>query len=280
MSFTIMAEYKFTYEIILPFLAFTELPNVRRVNCQMETTLVSGKVWHACAKNALSNFEFCCEHFEQPQLRRFIALVLALIKAVPTEGPQVPFHGKAHVQKLCKTLDSAKQLAASQRLMEGGMANSFIAHVRFPGENMIAALNKEQVKMSFAMPVTFPGALGADYLHIHFAFRGGIFYVAARNDGLHADSIPMHQTTHGQFRSLIAMGLVSVDPNLLMDFRGLSMLLNGPWEPALFGMLSLTKGKPAAAKALAHGVLCVFCVRNSAPKESTCMANFLNLEEK
>ena len=130
-----------------------------------------------------------------------------------------------------------------------------------------------------AAPVTLSGALGEGELHLHFALRGGVLYVAARNDTLQPD---LFEVTHNNQQRLrpqssdITIGFVGVDSNLLMHYRDLSMIINGPWEPAFSGMLHLMKGKSAAAQALARGILCVFWVHNSKQKQSNHIANYLN----
>ena len=205
-----------------------------------------------------------------------MALVFALIKGLPSQGSQLPFQTKAHINKLSKHLGNAQQVVASQRLVDGSTANSFIAPVRFPGENIIATLDPTFLQSVVAAPVTLSGALGEGELHLRFALRGGVLYVAARNDTLQPD---LFEVTHNNQQRLrpqssdITIGFVGVDSNLLMHYRDLSMIINGPWEPAFSGMLHLMKGKSAAAQALARGILCVFWVHNSKQKQSNQIAN-------
>lgn len=278
MPFLSLVDRVLDHKVLLNFLAFTDLPSVRLVNCNMEAVLVDGKIWLACAKTALPGFDFCSEHFELPLRCRFMALVLALMKAVQTEDPQVPIHGKADIEKLCKHLDNARQVAASQRLVEGGIANFFVARMRFPDQN----LNKDFAShMSFATPITLPAALGGRFLRFHFALWCGVLYVAARDDKLEANSIapfyPMQKKLFPRCSDM-TMCLVSVDSSLLMHYRELSISINGPWEPALTGMLTLKQGRPAAAEALTRGVLCVFCIRNTERIKSSRFAQYLNLD--
>ena len=187
---------------------------------------------------------------------------------------------------MCRDLDNARHLAVSQRSTEGGIAKFFLAQLQFPHEGIIAALDKEGDTMLYGTPIVLPGTLGFGGLRPHFAFRCGIMYVACSNDNLQTKSIEFPMTTYqavqdnvGLDANNLMMGLVSADSNLLLQYRGLSMSVNGPGVPALSGMLDFMRGKRAAAEALKRGAICAFCIHNGRPNNSVRVVNCLHLDK-
>jgi len=76
----------------------------------------------------------------------------------------------------------------------------------------------------------------------------------------------------------MSLDMTSVDPQVIMHYRGLSMTVDGPFEEAFPGMMSFAGGAAAASDALVQGVLCVFVARSGEPKATRPMGNYLNLE--
>lgn len=276
-----------TYSPVLGFLLLRDLPQVQVAHPLLRAALEGSAAWWEAACRALPDFEVPEELFEAPSRVEALRLLPPLLGARVAAGLREPLGSLEQARKLSKQLAAAQKTARAHAAKGGTVAQALLARLAFP-ENVEAALVRDlggedaaALPLSFGTPIDCPGTKRP--VAIHLALRNGTLLLGARDDGAASAEVPMGgpdfflQPERPGEESL-TIDVTSASSALLLHYRGVGVLVNGTWESAASGMLTFSKGRKSAARALAEGILCVLAVRDGLPEVSARLAQTLHLD--
>ncbi|CAE8618847.1 unnamed protein product [Polarella glacialis] len=297
-----------TAHCLLGYLGLFDLPHFQATCTDSSLALAGADLWHGCLVREQPKLEIDPKLLE-PECRRAILTAMPGIYRSAVSGP-VEIKSAEEAQRLSKQLEIAERTAASHMAVGGKVAHVVVARPRFSGSMLDTALDKTlpgkksggYKAMCFASPFRCPpvppanpsaaesAEAPATAVSIQFVWRNGSLLIGAweeddassaeeqEDEGDEEDDDSLDEPMP-VFR-LLAMDVLSASPELLLQYRGVGITLNGPLNKAQSGVYNPTRGKEAAIEALSNGLLCVLCLRDRLPKRpcNDFLTNALNFD--
>mmetsp|Transcript_81722 Transcript_81722/g.264806 ORF Transcript_81722/g.264806 Transcript_81722/m.264806 type:complete len:320 (+) Transcript_81722:86-1045(+) len=285
------------------FLSLSDMSHLQALSSQAKVAFEEAATWWERASLALPRFEIGRNLFELPHRKQVLSLLAPLLGGAIDETVTVQLRSMDEVQKLSKLLNNANNVAASHLSRGGSLASVLVGLLRFPKETIRSALEEtgserrgDDAGLCLGCSVPLhkaetglgrPCGLGSSTLRLHFAVQNGSLLISVRDDGKASGDIELPQEVFSIHQDHedepdgsipLTLDIASSSSALTLHHRGVGVFMNGSWQAAASGIFAFTKGKAAAADALAAGVLCVLSVRDGMPGHSTYLAKTLHLD--
>jgi len=214
----------------------------------------------------------------QPAARSFIVrLFRELQQPLVAVDPNAPLHLEepSVVERLIKFLHRANRLEQVSLLVRRNPGQIVVSRMRFPEEFLAAALEPShdpvpEFRAQGEPPLCIGDVLSLranllDELHggaqrsdvalpsglaLHLGWHSGHFHVAASHDFEH-------------FEGVITLDFAACTSAVMLHFREIDVIVNGPWQTCGTGLFAMTSGRTKAIAALSSGVPCVIHARGA-----------------
>lgn len=296
MSFSSMTSMMMLENHVLPFLEIFDLPRLDGVDMSLHIACTSSNAWKDGSIQALPGFTLQPALFDLSNRKELMKFFPSLAKAIVMMGAPVPVESVKDAHRLAKLLRGANNSALTHMKNDGRSASVFVGFLQF-GESVEHALveqrhisgmqqtdEREEPTCHHSLPIAVPKPEASNSkfspadtdcaFDIEFGWQGGSFMARAQA------KFDLMEAAISD--SSVTVDIACMDPRLTLHQRGVEACTDGQWTRATSGICAFPKGSAAAAQSLSRGVLCVFCVKEGAPRISAPLSRVshaLHLDE-
>jgi len=230
------------------------------------------------------DFRLSCA-MRQPAARRFVVLLSRELQQPQVDvdrSASLHLESTSLVEKLTKNLHAANRLVQLSLSAQGNPGQILVRRMRFPSNDLAVALQPSDGPVPELRPRADPPTCVGDVLlvgaglldesanHVlhgaqpahpdgfalHLGLHSGHFHVAVSHEG----PLPNGRVPRDHFR-MITLDIAACTSAVTLHFRGVDVMVNGPWQTCRTGLLAMTAGMSTAIAALSSGVPCVVYAR-------------------